>query len=938
MVAALFGNRSILAPEVVQSSTMDCGPASLKCLLEGHGIRTSYGRLREACQTDVDGTSIDVLEDVARELGLEAQQVMMPPDHVLLTEAAALPAIAVIRLPSGANHFVVVWRAHGGFVQVMDPATGRRWTRSAEFLRELYQHNHPAPAQAWRKWAATEEFLGPLRRRLCTIGLRRSTADALVSSALQDTSWRGIAALDAAARMVEAMTHSNPSLGPRQACDLVQAVKVLAMSTDDSGRSMVPAAFWSVHPAMPGSIHGLEDQECVIMRGAVLVRAPIGRRLAAPTTSRTAPSESSRVLSPELLAALNEPSARAGRDLLRMLKADGMLAPLFMGGAMGISAVVVLIEALLFRGLLDIGRFLALFEQRVSAMAMLMIFALAAMLLEFPIASGALRFGRRLEARMRMAFLQKIPRLNDRYFHSRLTSDMAERSHSIQALRQVPGVAMQLLRASFALMVTTAGIIWLDPRSAPVALSAAALAVFIPLVCLPLLGERAMRVRTHAGALSRFYFDALVGLLPIRAHGAQRAMRREHESLLSEWMRSSLLLQKSVVVIDIVQSLTMFGLAIWLMADHFGRSGEAGSMLLLVYWALSLPAHGQEIALLARQYPNLRSVALRVMEPLGAPEHAGAASPPSSRSNQSTSPSAESELGIAIEMRDVSVKAAGHLILNGINLHIKPGEHLAIVGPSGAGKSSLVGLLLGWHQPATGSILVDGQPLDDARLVELRAGAAWVDPIVQLWNRSLLENLRYGAGYDLSRLATVLQDAELVRLISELPEGLQTPLGEGGGLVSGGEGQRVRLGRAMLRDRCRLVVFDEPFRGLDRDKRIELLARARELWRHATLLCITHDISQALDFDRVLVLEHGQLIEVGAPGELRQRIDGRFRELLDCEHTILREMWAGQQWRRLLLTNGTLIEGHTASQKSVLIETLPSYVVERPHPRESVHD
>src|SRR3954462_6381639 len=100
-------SRRFLAPEVVKTSAMVCAPASLKCLLEGFGVPVSYGRLREACQTDVDGTSIDTMEEVAVQLGLDAEQVMMPVDHLLLPESAALPAIVVIRLADGATHFLV---------------------------------------------------------------------------------------------------------------------------------------------------------------------------------------------------------------------------------------------------------------------------------------------------------------------------------------------------------------------------------------------------------------------------------------------------------------------------------------------------------------------------------------------------------------------------------------------------------------------------------------------------------------------------------------------------------------------------------------------------------------------------------------------------------------------------------------------------------------
>ena len=111
--------RRFLAPEVVQSSAMDCGPATLKCLLEGFGIPISYGRLREACQTEVDGTSIDTLEEVAGRLGLDAEQILIPADHLFLPRFRALPALAVTVQPSGMTHFVVLWSRVAGRIQVI---------------------------------------------------------------------------------------------------------------------------------------------------------------------------------------------------------------------------------------------------------------------------------------------------------------------------------------------------------------------------------------------------------------------------------------------------------------------------------------------------------------------------------------------------------------------------------------------------------------------------------------------------------------------------------------------------------------------------------------------------------------------------------------------------------------------------------------------------
>src|SRR5215472_8994786 len=166
-----IGGYRFLAPEVVQTSAMDCGPASLKCLLEGFGVSVCYDRLREACQTDVDGSSIDTLEEVAIQLGLDAEQIILPPEHVLLAEAQALPAIIVIRHPGGVTHFVVAWRSHGRLVQVMDPAVGRRWQSHSQFLDSLYIHTQAVEASAWREWAASDEFLDSLRRNLADLGL-----------------------------------------------------------------------------------------------------------------------------------------------------------------------------------------------------------------------------------------------------------------------------------------------------------------------------------------------------------------------------------------------------------------------------------------------------------------------------------------------------------------------------------------------------------------------------------------------------------------------------------------------------------------------------------------------------------------------------------------------------------------------------------------------
>lgn len=162
----------------------------------------------------------------------------------------------------------------------------------------------------------------------------------------------------------------------------------------------------------------------------------------------------------------------------------------------------------------------------------------------------------------------------------------------------------------------------------------------------------------------------------------------------------------------------------------------------------------------------------------------------------------------------------------------------------------------------------------------------------------------------------MIEQADLFGVLERLPEGLQTPLGESGGLVSGGEGQRVRLGRALGRQKARLVILDEPFRGLDREKRRLLLRRAREYWRGATLICITHDVGETQAFDRVVIIENGRISEDNAPAQLAARPDSRYNALLAAEQEVRQTLWEGAAWRRLWLEQGRLRENHDDSQQA----------------------
>jgi ABC-type transport system involved in cytochrome bd biosynthesis fused ATPase/permease subunit len=268
--------------------------------------------------------------------------------------------------------------------------------------------------------------------------------------------------------------------------------------------------------------------------------------------------------------------------------------------------------------------------------------------------------------------------------------------------------------------------------------------------------------------------------------------------------------------------------------------------------------------------------------------------------------------GLAWRIDQGEVRAAGHTLLADINLRVTSGEHIAIVGPSGAGKSTLAALLLGLHRLSEGQLHIEGHPPSPQMPKHLRAHTAWIDPATQIWNRSLLDNLHSALpdGHT-PELGPAMEAAHLRSVLQKLPQGLQTHLGEGGALLSGGEGQRVRLARALLQSDVRLALIDEPFRGLDRTQRQILLRELRQWWSGATLLCVTHDVSETQGFDRVLVIENGRIVEDDSPAALvpspltspsTEPTPSRYQAMLQAEQAVHAELWQQPTWRRLHLS------------------------------------
>ena len=234
----------------------------------------------------------------------------------------------------------------------------------------------------------------------------------------------------------------------------------------------------------------------------------------------------------------------------------------------------------------------------------------------------------------------------------------------------------------------------------------------------------------------------------------------------------------------------------------------------------------------------------------------------------------------AVSFNNVSFGyASGTKVLDGVSFQLRPGERTALVGPSGAGKTTITDLLIGLYRPQEGEVLVDGQAVGTVSPSSLRAAIRGVAADGTIFGVTLADNIRYGR-LDASEVEVgeAAKLAGLEAVIAQLPEGLDTLIGERGVALSVGERQRILLARAFVA-RPTVLILDEATANLDFQTEASIKSALSVLAKGRTTLIIAHRKSMLTEVDRVLVLQHGRIEQDGTPAELI-KVDGYFRDMM----------------------------------------------------------
>ncbi len=473
--------------------------------------------------------------------------------------------------------------------------------------------------------------------------------------------------------------------------------------------------------------------------------------------------------------------------------------------------------------------------------------------------------GSRLVMDLRSAMFDKLIAMPTRYYDDRSTGNLIALIvfNVTQVTQSATGAVTLLVRDSLAIAGLLGWLLWINWKLTLVIVAIAPVAIFVIRTVSHRLRQINREAQQNIGKIAHVVEESVGAHKVLKIFGGQTYERQRFQIAANMDRR---LYMKGVSAAasngPVVQLVAAFGVALVVyIATRQAMNGEITVGGFVSYMVAMLMIFGP--------VKRLTGINEQLQRGLAAAEVVFDLIDSTTETDHGTLdlPRAQGRL----EFHDVSLhypekpKAA----LDHIDLSIAPGETLALVGASGSGKTSLVNLIPRFYSPSEGQILLDGHDITQIRLDSLRANIALVSQDVVLFNDSIAANIAYGRQSSASE-ADIIRAAEAAHamdFIRAMPQGLQTLVGENGVKLSGGERQRIAIARALLKD-APVLILDEATSALDNESERHVQAALETLMQGRTTLVIAHRLSTIENADRIAVMQHGRIVEIGRHAEL----------------------------------------------------------------------